>query len=119
LSTDNPVMSNCISQRATAINRCEREKCKYVKICYGGCPYGSYLNGKQDISQRDLLCAGKKALFKYIEDKLSDNGVMTMNNHTKGDTNEGEKRRRSGDARCEEGVAHKRGCHEGTAGISK
>lgn len=111
LSADNPTMSDCIKQRVTAIKRCLRAKCAYIKVCYAGCPYGSYLNGKLDISRRDILCSGKKMLFKYIEGKLCDNDIRTMNNYRKGDTDEGEKKRRHGSTDCTEGKTSQCGYH--------
>jgi len=65
-----------LSQRPARIER-QCQNCRYVKICGGGCPAYSYLEG--DILGRSRsACKIDKAMFKYFEEYLRRKGVKTV-----------------------------------------
>lgn len=68
LSDKSPQMSKIINERISAINKCEKENCKYLYLCNGGCPYYSFINSDgENIKEKDVLCRGKKMIYKYLE----------------------------------------------------
>ncbi len=69
LSDKAPRMKKLITDRTSAINKCEKSNCRYLFTCNSGCPYYSFMagNGKH-IRSRDWLCTGKRMVFKYLEE---------------------------------------------------
>lgn len=68
LSEKNPRMSRLINERISAINICEKENCRFLKICNSGCPYYSFINSNgKNIKEKDVLCSGKKLVYQYIK----------------------------------------------------
>jgi len=67
LSIEAPKMKALIRERVAAINDCERDGCKYLHVCNGGCPYLSLIkSGGRNIRERDRLCKGKTMLYDYM-----------------------------------------------------
>ncbi|VBB48733.1 AslB/AtsB family protein [uncultured Paludibacter sp.] len=77
LSEKNPLISKIINDRISAINNCEKENCKFIYLCNGGCPYYSLISSDgENIREKDCLCYGKKLVYKYLEN------VLETINHT-------------------------------------
>lgn len=68
LSEINPKMSKLIDERISALNKCEKENCRYLYLCNGGCPYYSLISSDgRNIKEKDCLCGGKKMVYQYLE----------------------------------------------------
>jgi uncharacterized protein len=77
ISDKAPRMKKLIADRTSAINKCEKSKCRYMHICNSGCPYYSFIASKgKHIRNRDYLCNGKKMVFQYMEGVM-----MTLKSH--------------------------------------
>ena len=57
-----------LATRFKRIDECN--ECDYTKICNGGCPLNSYLNGNIDNS--DPNCDQYKRIFSYIKTRISE-----------------------------------------------
>jgi uncharacterized protein len=76
LSENSPPMSKMINERISAINKCEKENCRYLMLCNGGCPYYSFIrSGGKSIREKDCLCSGKKTVYRYLETVLNTFGA--------------------------------------------
>lgn len=77
LSPKNSRMNRYIGERMSCINKCEKEKCKFIRTCQYGCPYMSFISDNSSISKKDYLCAGKKKVIGRVDDLLQSYGVKT------------------------------------------
>lgn len=66
-------VNNIFNDRAIILEKKECEDCEILELCYGGCPWNSYiLNGS--INTKDYsICHGRKRLIKHIYQFLKDN----------------------------------------------
>ncbi|MBN1283196.1 MAG: radical SAM protein [Proteobacteria bacterium] len=78
VSCDNPVLKRLIDERLAAINDCERSRCAYLSLCKGGCPYYSYLNGRDgSVARRNVLCKARYDICEHVDRRLGSYGIKT------------------------------------------
>jgi uncharacterized protein len=85
LSPDNLRMSRYIDERIILLEKCNHEKCKYLPVCNGGCPYMCMLNSTdgKSIENKDILCEAKQKILRTIDNKLHSYGVKTYTQYIK------------------------------------